>query len=209
MQPSDVKAMIGRAFAGVRQALRGKVIRANAAKRVILIQGDGVAGEKFNSTEFFQHPGLRSVPIDGMQTVVVPLNGKSAAGVVVACSNGTLFVTDLQAGEVALFNENDGVANSLILRNGKLAELTTDTFKIKATTLVDIDTPLVKMSHNLEVAENTKTDTINVTSTAADASQMAGGLKAAKDIVAGTVSLQNHITTGVQSGSSLSGKPQQ
>jgi phage baseplate assembly protein V len=176
MGPSDVKKMMERALSGVRKALRGRLLRANAAKRVILVQAEGVAGESFNAAEFFQQPGLRSVPIAGMQTIVIPLHGKSAHGVVVAVSNGAAYVTNLQAGEVALFNEIDGEANCLVLRNGRIAELKTGTLNITATEGVNIDTPVM---HNTG------------------------------DVVAGTVSLQNHRTTGVAAGSDLSGPPEQ
>lgn len=208
MGPRDVKDMIANALGSVRQALRGNMTRANGAKQVIIVQMDGLAGEGFNASELFQQPGLRSIPLAGMQPIIVPLNGSSANGVVVAVSNGAMYISNLQPGEVALFNENDGVANSLVLRNGKIAELTTGTFNIKATVGVNIDTPKVTMTHALEVAESTKTSTINVTSTAADASHMAGGIKSDADIVASGISLINHLTTGVQHGTGVSDKPQ-
>src|SRR3569623_371101 len=208
MNARDIKTLNGNAIAGVRAALKGRVRRAQTSKQIILLQMDGKQGESFNAAEFYQTPGIRSVPTAGMQPIIIPLNGKSANGVAVAMSNGALYVTDLAEGEIAVFNETDGVANSLVLRNGKIAELTCDTFKVKATTMVEIDTPVVKMTHNLEVAENTKTATINVTSTAANASQMAGGLDAQGDVVSGGISLQNHLTTGVQPGPGLSGGPQ-
>jgi phage baseplate assembly protein V len=192
MHPNEIKQLIGRALTGVRSALRGKLVRANAAKRVLLVQSEGAAGEQFNAIEAFQQPGLRSVPLPGMQTVVIPLNGRSAHGVVVAMSNGALYVTDLQPGEVALFNENDGAANSLVLRNGKIAELTTGTYNIKATVGVNFDTPKVTMNHLLEVAENTQTGTLTVVSTAADAAQIAGGMVAAGDVSGNGKSLSGH-----------------
>lgn len=209
MGPIDVRKVIDRALSGVRQALRGRISRADGSKRVILVQASGVAGENFNATEFFQQPGLRSIPLAGMQPIIVPLNGKSAASVVVAMSNGALFITDLVAGETAVFNENDGVANSLVLRNGKIAELTTGQLNITATEGVHIDTPKVTMTHDMEVAGNSETLTLNVTSTDPEGSQFAGGIKATGDVIAGTISLKHLKVTGVQHGSDVSGEPQQ
>ncbi|MDP3841046.1 MAG: phage baseplate assembly protein V [Oxalobacteraceae bacterium] len=192
MEARQIKQMIHNALGSVRQALRGKLERANGAKQIIILQMEGLADEPFNAAELFQQPGLRSIPLAGMQPIIIPLNGSSANGVVVAMSNGALFVANLQPGEVALFNENDGIANSIVLRNGKIAEITCDTLKIKALLGVEIDTPLVTMTHALDVAENTKTATINITSAAADASQMAGGLQAAGDITANGKSVHDH-----------------
>lgn len=209
MNTQNIKRMITNALNGMRQALRGRVSRTdNASKQVILLQLEGVAGESFNATELFQQPGLRSVPLAGMQPIIVPLNGKSANGVVVAISNGALFITDLKPGEVALFNENDGVANSLILRNGKIAELTCDTLNIKATAAVNIDSPIVSMSGNLEVTGNTKTATLNVTSPSSNASHMNGGIHTDSDVIASGISLKQHVHGGVSSGVGTTGQPQ-
>lgn len=157
MSPNDAKKMIDRALTSVRQALRGKLQRASGAKRVIRVQSEGLKGEPFNAMELFQQPGLRSVPIAGMQTIIIPLNGRSANGVVVAMSNGALYVTDLQPGEVALFNENEGEANSIVMRNGKVIDMTCDVLNIKATTAINIDTPLLQNTGDI------KAGTISVT----------------------------------------------
>lgn len=192
MDIKAVKAAINGAMSSVRQALKAKSRRAVGTKRVIVLQLDGLSGEKFNTTEMFQAPGFRSMPIAGLDSVIVPMNGKSANGIIVAMSNGALFISDLQDGECALFNENDGVANSIVLRNGKVAEITCDVLNIKALSAVNIDTPIVNMTHNLAVAEQSKSLTLAVTSNAADASTLAGGLQAVGDIKSGTISLGNH-----------------
>lgn len=229
MQPRDIKSMISGALRGVRQALRGVLVRAKADKRVVIVQMEGLKGESFNDVEFFQQPGFRSIPIGGMQPIIVPLNGNSANSVVVAMSNGKLFITDLQPGEVALFNENDGVANSIILRNGKVIDMTCDVLNINATNEVNIqttqmtvdasagvqiNTPTVTMSDNLDVGDSTtvanltQTGTFSVTSTASGASHMAGGLVADGEITSQGISLPNHTHSGVESGAGSTGGPQ-
>lgn len=221
MDVRSIKMMIANSLRGVRQALRGIVNRTNATKRVILVQAAGVNGETFNGAEYFQHPGFRSVPLAGSQPVIIPLNGNSANGVIIACSNGKLFITDLNEGEVAVFNETDGLANSMILRNGRIANITCDVLNIHATTAVniqtqqmtvdassgvDINTPTVTMSDDLavggnaQVAAQTQTATLSVTSTAAGASQMAGGLNATGEIKSQGKSLPHHTHPGVLTG---------
>lgn len=229
MEARQIKSMIAGALRGVRQALRGILVLAEGSKRVIIVQAEGLKGESFNDIEFFQQPGLRSIPIGGMQPVIVPLNGNSANSVVVAMSNGKLFITDLQPGEVALFNENDGVANSIILRNGRVIDMTCDVLNITAVNAVNIqttqmtvdasagvqiNTPTVTMSDNLDVGDSaavanlTQTGTFAVTSTASGASHMAGGLVADGEITSQGISLPNHTHTGVQPGPGSTGGPQ-
>jgi phage baseplate assembly protein V len=186
MHAADIKQMISGALASVRQALKGKVTRATGATQVILVQAEGFKGETFNKTPFPQLPGFRGMPVAGMQPVIIPLNGKSANGVIVAMSNGTLFIADLQDGECALFNENDGVANSLILRNGKVAELTTETFNVNATTI------------NLNAATTNINGDANVLQT----------LTAATDVVGGGKSLKSHRHPGIEPGSGVTGPTQ-
>ena len=187
MDVFQVKRLISSALGSVRQALRGKVLRARAGKRVQLMQVEGLADEPFNDIELFQQPGLRSVPLAGMQPIIIPLNGSSANGVVVAMSNGVMFVVDLQPGEVAIFNETDGAANSVILRNGRIMDIKCDTLNIEATMGVTISTPVVALTHDLK---------------------MGGTLIADGDVLAGEISLTNHLTTGVEPGNGLSKKPQ-
>lgn len=206
MEARQLKQMISNALRSVRQALRGKITLAAAGKQVILLQAEGVSGETFNGAEYFQHAGFRSVPLANMQPIIVPLNGKSANGVIVACSNGKLFIADLAEGEVAVFNENDGVESSIILRNGRVIDMTCTTLNINASAGVNITTPTVTMSNDLvvgnnaQVAASTTTSTLSVTSAAPGASHMAGGIAADGEITSGGISVPHHTHGNVQNG---------
>lgn len=149
MHPDQAKSIAERAAQGVRQALRGTIRRVNAAKRVMLAQVDGLAGESFQDIELYQLPGFRGNPLAGRQVVVMPLNGKSSNAVVVSYANGELYITDLAPGETTIFNETDG--HSVTLRNGKLIEVKCDTLKIDAAVAVQINTPTVAISHAVTV----------------------------------------------------------
>lgn len=214
MDPRQLKQMIANALGSVRQALRGRLQRATAAKQVILVQSEGLAGERFNDAELFQQPGLRSVPLAGMQTIVIPLGGRSANGVVVAMSNGALYITDLQPGEVALFNEADGVANSIILRNGKVIDITCETLNITASAAVNITAPAVTISTTTTSIEAT-TANIDATTTNISGETNIGGtanvaqtLAAQVDVRAAGKSLKAHVHNGVAAGMSSSGPNQ-
>lgn len=144
MSPQDVKLQIARALSGVRQALRGKLTRLTD-KQVQLAQVEGVAGELFQDAEFFQQAGLRSRPLAGAQVIVLPLQGSSAHGVVIACANGKLHVANLQDGETALFNERDG--HFIHLKNGRVVRIECETLEVVST--------LTTFSGRVEVAGET------------------------------------------------------
>lgn len=208
MDTRTIRQMIDRALGSVRQALRGRFQRASAAKQVILVQAEGLAGEPFNDAEFFQQPGLRSVPVAGMQAIVIPLGGRSAHGVVVASSNGALFVTDLQPGEVAVFNETDGVANSIILRNGKVIDIQCATLNITATDAVNVKAPNLTFDTS---STTIKADTVDVeadTSTVSGDVNVGKTLTATTDVIGGGKSLKSHVHGGVASGSARTSPPQ-
>lgn len=208
MDARTLKKTIADAIGGVRLALRGRLQRAGGAKQVILVQSDGLAGEQFNDAELFQQPGLRSIPIAGMQTIVVPLGGRSANGVVVAMSNGALFITDLQPGEVALFNENDGVANSIVLRNGRLVEINCATLNINATEAVNIHAPAVTLDTTTTTIGATTVSIDAPTTTASGNLNVAQTVAGAADVTAAGKSLKAHVHNGVAAGPANSGPNQ-
>jgi phage baseplate assembly protein V len=179
MDARQIKNMIQSALGSVRQALRGRVQRAGGGKQVILAQAEGLAGEVFNNAEVFQQPGLRSIPVEGMQAIVIPLGGRSANGVVVAMSNGSLFVVDLKPGEVAIFNETDGEANSVILRNGRVIDMKCATLNVEASEAVNIKAPAV----SIDAATTDITGNVDVGQT----------MTADVDVVAAGKSLKGHV----------------
>lgn len=208
MDTRTVRQLIGRSIDSVRQAIRGRLQRAAAGKQVILVQAEGLAGEVFNNAELFQQPGLRSVPVAGMQTIVIPLGGRSANGVVIATSNGKLFITDLQPGEVAIFNETDGLANSIILRNGKVIDIKCATLNVQATDAVNITAP------TFHVATTTTTIEASTVEVDADTTNISGDanvdktLTATTDVVGGGKSLKSHKHPGIVRGAAISDPPQ-
>lgn len=211
MEVRQLKKMISDALGSVRLALRGCLQLSAATKQVILVQTEGLAGETFNDAELFQQPGLRSIPLAGMQTILLPLGGRSANGVVIAMSNGALFIADLKPGEIALFNENDGVANSIVLRNGKLIEINCATLTINASDAVTITTPNLTMATSTTtITADTATIDAPATSITGDAdiggsAHVAQALTADVDLVAAGKSLKAHKHSGVAAGSANSG----
>ena len=69
---NDVDQRIQRAMSGVRQAFRGVLTRADSASATQLVQADGLAGERLQDNELFQHYGFTSNPLPGTMAVVLP-----------------------------------------------------------------------------------------------------------------------------------------
>jgi phage baseplate assembly protein V len=139
----DVDKRIARAMSGVRQAFRGMIGAANTAPNIALVQVSGLAGETVQDNEFFQHYGISSNPPLGSQVIVLPLGGKTSQGVVIASEHVMYRIKNLQSGEVAIYTDE---GDSIVLKRGRLIEVTTETLKINATTKVEMNTPLLQVN---------------------------------------------------------------
>ncbi|TVO57519.1 phage baseplate assembly protein V [Denitromonas halophila] len=135
-----IDARVQRAMGQVRKAFRAVISRVNAAPAVALVQAEGLAGEPIRDAELFQHYGLTSVPPPGTMAVVLPIGGKTAHGIVIGTEHGAYRIKGLKDGEVAIYTDE---GDSIVLKRGRLIEVTTNTLKITAATKVQIDTPLI------------------------------------------------------------------
>lgn len=99
-------------------------------------------GESRATAERFQQYGFTSVPQPGAEALAVAVGGSRSHMVVIAVDDRRYRLVGLESGEVAIYtDEGDHIH---IKRGGTIA--------IAATTKIEIDTPLVTMSGNLEVA---------------------------------------------------------
>ncbi|HDR9026855.1 TPA: phage baseplate assembly protein V [Burkholderia vietnamiensis] len=146
----QVQKQIDRALSGVRQAYRAVISLCASDTPVQLAQVDGLSGETTPDLELFQHYGFTSNPPVGAMAVVVPLGGKTSHGVIVATEHASYRIMGLRPGELAIYtDEGDSVA----FHRGRVIDITTETLNIKAAKEVNIDTPTVNMTHQLEVQE--------------------------------------------------------
>jgi phage baseplate assembly protein V len=139
----DVDKRIARAMAGVRKAFRCVIGTVNTAPNIALMQAAGLAGEKVQDNELFQHYGFSSNPPAGSQAIVLPLGGKTSQAVIIATEHGSYRIKNLKSGEVAIYTDE---GDSIILKRNHLIEATTQTFKINATTKVEMNTPLLQVN---------------------------------------------------------------
>ncbi|RQU98016.1 phage baseplate assembly protein V, partial [Burkholderia cenocepacia] len=106
----ELDKRIRRALSGIRLAFRGLIGRVKTDGPVVIVQGEGLAGENVPDVELFQHYGYTSAPPAGTMMVVVPIGGKSSHGIVIATEHGQYRYKALKSGEVALYtDEGDSV----------------------------------------------------------------------------------------------------
>jgi len=138
---------IDRAMGRVRKAFRAVLSRVSTAPAVALVQASGVAGETLQDAELFQHYGYTSAPPAGTMAVVLPIGGKTAHGIVVATEHGSYRIRGLKSGEVAIYTDE---GDSIVLKRGRMIEVTTDVLKISAAIKVQIDTPLIDTTADID-----------------------------------------------------------
>lgn len=138
-----IRRQIDRALGGIRTAFRAVITLVESGAGVQLAQGEGLAGEPVQAAEVFQHYGLTSNPPAGSMAVVLPLGGKTSHGIVIATEHGSYRLQGLQSGEVALYSDE---GDSVVLRRGRVMELTTETLRITAPTGVEITTEMLTVT---------------------------------------------------------------
>lgn len=123
-----VNQRIQQALAVVRQAFRVVTGTVDSSTKVQLLQLNGLAGERLEGAEYFQHYGLTSSPPPGSMGIAVPLNGNTSHTVVVATEHGAYRLTALKPGEVALYTDEGA---KIILKRGRVIEHECDAYRVK------------------------------------------------------------------------------
>lgn len=192
----EVQKQIDRALSGVRQAYRAVISLCASDTPVQLAQVDGLAGETTPDVEVFQHYGMTSNPPSGSMAVVVPLGGKTSHGVIVATEHASYRITGLQPGEVAIYTDE---GDSIVMRRGRIIDITTETLNITAATAVNIDTPTVNMTKRLNVQEQI-TGQGGMSVSGGDGVEVDGTMKVSQDVTAAGRSLVHHKHPGDSGG---------
>lgn len=148
----QIDARISRKLASIRRAFRGIVTLVNAAGPVQLVQGEGLKDEKLQGTELFQQFGYTSNPPAGTMYVVLPVGGKTAHSIIIATEHGTYRLKNLKPGEVALYTDE---GDSIILKRGRIMEVTTQTFRVNAATAIELNSPSITGTAGTSVSFNT------------------------------------------------------
>jgi len=155
---------------------RGVVVLANSARRLQALQLRITAGEVKDDVEHLEPYGLTSCPLPGAEALVGFISDRSH-GVVIMVSDRRFRLKGLQPGEVALYTDE---GDSLVFRRGRVIEVETVTFKVKAEASVDFETPLIRTT---------------------------GRIESAGDQVAGGISQIEHVHDNVLNGQGSTNKP--
>lgn len=147
----EVDQRIRRALNGVRLAFRGVGKSTSSSGPVQTMQGEGLAGEQIQGNELFQHFGFTSRPPAGYQFVAIPVGGQTSHAIIIATEHGDYRLKTLQPGEAALY---DAFGSSVILKQGRVAEVNCARLVVNAETEVQFNTPLIKTTGALVVDQD-------------------------------------------------------
>jgi len=150
----EVKRHIERALNGIRLGFRGKLTRNNSASPIQLAQAAGLADELLQNVELMQQYGYTSNPPPDSECIVLPLGGRTGHGIIIATEHGTYRLKNLKPGEVALYSDE---GDSIVLKRGRIIEVTTQTFRINAATAIELNAPVITGNASGSVSFNTPT----------------------------------------------------
>lgn len=148
-------------------ASRGVIKIVNDNTKIQQMQNSLLAGELKSGIEHYQDYGFTSVPLPGMETLVVFCGGDRSNGVVVAVGDRQFRLKQLQPGEVALYTDEGDIIK--LCRNRKIQVTTlhmevnatedvtynTKTMTVNASAGVKFNTPMVEGSGDVKDATST------------------------------------------------------
>ncbi|AOJ16127.1 phage baseplate assembly protein V [Burkholderia vietnamiensis] len=126
--------------------VRGVVSHVNSASKMQTLQARLMAGAVKDGVEHFEPYGFTSHPVDGAEAIYGSLDGDSSHCVALVVADRRFRPLNLKPGEVAIFTSE---GDSLIFRNGRIAELTTGTFKVNASEKIEFNSPIVEASEQV------------------------------------------------------------
>lgn len=120
---------------------RGVVAASNAAGKMQILQARLLADEVKDNLEHFEPYGWTSRPKHGAELIAAFLDGDRSNGLILVAADRRYRVTGLEEGEVALYTDE---GDKVVLRRGRVVEITTQTLLVKASTRIRFETPLVE-----------------------------------------------------------------
>lgn len=162
-----------------------------------VVQIEVLRGEVRDAVERMQNYGFTSVPLAGADAAVVFVAGNREQGIVVAIDDRRYRLTGLEAGEVAIYDDQGQKVH--ITRTGILIETDLDltatvggSAEVTASTSITLTSPTVTIDGDLVV-----TGDVDAT----------GTVTGTTDVVGGGITLSTHVHSGVIPGMSNSGGP--
>lgn len=156
---------------------RGTVVIVDAAKKLQSLQVRLTAGEIKDGAEHFEPYGFTSNPLAGAEVLTAFIGGDRSHAVVLVATDRRYRIQSMAPGEVAIYTDE---GDKVHFKRGRIIDIETQTLNIKATTAVNIDTPVINQT---------------------------GKIVSQGDQIAGGVSQIHHPHGGVQAGTGQSGAP--
>jgi phage baseplate assembly protein V len=157
--------------------VRGTVVLSNAASKMQALQMRLTAGEVKDDLEHFEPYGFTSNPLEGAEGITGFIGGDRSHGVLLVVADRRYRIRAMEAGEVAIYTDE---GDKIHLKRGRIIDIETDTLNIKASTVVNFDTPLINQT---------------------------GRIESQGDQIAAGISQIDHLHPGVQHGNDQSGPP--
>lgn len=195
---------------------RGVVRLADGSKKMRTLQVRLLAKEDKDEIEHFEPYGWTSEPIAGAEALAAFFDGDRTHGVVLCVADRRYRLTGLEAGEVAIFDDQGQkvhlTRDGIVISGAGLPLLITEipTATVRATTKVRFETPLVEMTHELHVEGRIVGQGGLQISNAAGgpAATLTGDMHVTGgDVTADDISLKHHRTSGGQAGTDTIGTP--
>lgn len=146
-------------------------------------QIEALKGEVRDLVERMQEYGFTSVPLPGADAAVVFVAGNREQGIIVAVEDRRYRLTGLEAGEVAIYDDQGQKVH--LTRDGIVVETSLEV-TVTAATAITLESPTVTIDGDLLVT---------------------GTATATVDVVGGGKSLKTHVHSGVIPGGGNSGAP--
>ncbi|WP_429913865.1 phage baseplate assembly protein V [Klebsiella pneumoniae] len=162
---NQVDLRIRAALRGLRLAFRGRLTRVKSDLSIQQVQVNGLAGEKLQDAELFQHFGFTSCPPAGTQCIVLPIGGQTSHSIIIATENGA-YRLQVASGEVAIYSDEGAFVH---IKKGRIVEVECDEYHVKtkkytvkaedydvtATAGANFKTPLLKAREQLSDGKST------------------------------------------------------
>lgn len=117
----------------------GHLVNPNAQMQELQIEL--LSGEVLDGVEHFEPYGYTSNPKPGYEPIAASLAGKRSHTVCIVAADRRYRLKGLAEGEVALYTDE---GDTVVLKRGRVVEITTQTLLVKASTKVRFETPLVE-----------------------------------------------------------------
>lgn len=131
-------------FTGIGNLIaRAVLVGLNSRNKCQLADVELIAGEKKSEIEHIEPYGFTSAALDEAEAVVLFPSGDRSHGVVIAVADRRYRLQGLKRGEVAIYTDE---GDSIVLKRGKLVEVTTSQLIVNASSKIVLNTPVIEAS---------------------------------------------------------------